>query len=119
MPRFAILEHDHPMLHWDLLLEAGDVLSAWRLAQPPDESAHSIEATKITDHRTLYLDYEGPVSGERGFVKRWDRGIYVQEPNSTPEVRRLRFDGERLHAYVILTRIHDAQWRWEFVTAFC
>ena len=26
MPRYVILEHDHPVLHWDLMLEAGGVL---------------------------------------------------------------------------------------------
>src|SRR5205807_395991 len=35
MPRFVILEHDHPELHWDLMLEAGPVLRTWRLAAPP------------------------------------------------------------------------------------
>ena len=73
MPRFAILEHDHPHLHWDLLLEAGTVAQTWRLAEPPRTGAR-FEAERIFDHRLLYLDYEGPISGSRGFVVRWDRG---------------------------------------------
>ena len=35
MPRFVILEHDHPHLHWDLMLEADGSLHAWRLACVP------------------------------------------------------------------------------------
>src|SRR5437868_1093145 len=35
MPRFVVLEHDWPSLHWDFLLEAGEVLLAWRLLEEP------------------------------------------------------------------------------------
>ena len=35
MPRFVILEHDHPVLHWDLLVERNGVLCGWRLRSPP------------------------------------------------------------------------------------
>src|SRR5207248_11451375 len=60
MPRFAILEHDHPHRHWDLLLEAGPVLRSWRLSAPPG-AADDLAAEPTPDHRPLYLDYEGPV----------------------------------------------------------
>ena len=33
--RFVILTHDHPFLHWDLMLEADGVLRTWRLLQEP------------------------------------------------------------------------------------
>ena len=39
MPRFVILEHDHPVVHWDLMLEAGEALRTWRLAAPPGKAA--------------------------------------------------------------------------------
>ena len=76
MPRFVILEHDHPRLHWDLMLEAGDVLRTWRLAEIPRPGV-TIRAESLGDHRKLYLDYEGPVVGNRGQVKRWDAGTYA------------------------------------------
>ena len=44
MRRFVILEHDHPKLHLDLMLEAGDVLQTWRLAGAPSPG-RSIDAT--------------------------------------------------------------------------
>lgn len=77
MPRFVILTHDHPFLHWDLLLEQEGVgaLRAWRLLAEP-LSAPTIDAEPLADHRALYLDYEGPVSGGRGHVVRWDTGDY-------------------------------------------
>ena len=110
MPRFVILEHDHPVLHWDLMLEAGASLQTWRLAEPPIGST-PIEATALGDHRVMYLDYEGPVSGARGNVKRWDAGVFTEEPDSTPEMRRLWLRGERVRGRFDLERIAGTQWR--------
>ena len=75
MPRFVILEHDWPARHWDLLLEAGAVLRAWRLLAEPGAGV-AVPAQPNADHRLLYLDYEGPVSGDRGTVSRWDAGTF-------------------------------------------
>jgi hypothetical protein len=35
-----------------------------------------LDIERIANHRLLYLDYEGPVSGNRGHVARWDWGEY-------------------------------------------
>lgn len=76
MPRrFVILEHDHPFLHWDLLLEEHSSARTWRLLRKPCVG-ETIAAERIPDHRLMYLDYEGPVSGERGDVKRFLSGVY-------------------------------------------
>lgn len=75
MPRFVLLAHDWPAPHFDLLLEAGAVLRAWRLLGEP--GAAPVPAEPNADHRTLYLDYEGPVSGGRGTVARWDAGTFA------------------------------------------
>lgn len=77
MPRFVLLEHDHPVLHWDLMLECGDTLRTWRLDRVPTVTA-TIPADPLPDHRLAYLDYEGPVSGARGTVKRVDAGEFTQ-----------------------------------------
>ncbi len=74
--RFALLIHDHPRLHWDLLLEAGAACRTWRLLLPPDTPGE-IPVERLPDHRRLYLDYEGPVSGGRGSVTQWDAGGLV------------------------------------------
>ena len=71
--RFTILEHNHPFLHWDLLIQQGDVLATWRLLQRPGKGTW-IPAEKLPDHRLLYLDYEGPVSNHRGTVSRFSTG---------------------------------------------
>lgn len=81
MPRIAILRHDAPFLHWDLLLETGDVARAWRLLRNP-AIEEPIAAEELPDHRLLYLDYEGPVSNDRGTVAAIFRGEYEPETGS-------------------------------------
>lgn len=75
MPRFAILSHDHPFPHWDFLLEDGDACKTWRLLTEPSPN-RAVPAEQIADHRLLYLDYEGPVSGDRGTVTQFDAGCF-------------------------------------------
>jgi len=113
MPRYVILEHDHPVLHWDLMLEAGDVLQTWRLAQAPTVGV-LIDATALADHRSMYLDYEGPVSGNRGTVKRWDAGEFSEDVDATVDLRKLTFHGERVRGNVALLRTIGSTWRFEW-----
>src|SRR5438552_222517 len=115
MPRFVVLEHDHPVLHWDLMLEAGGVLQTWRLAQPPLPSSAAIEATRLPDHRLMYLDYEGPISGNRGAVTRWDAGTFEEKMDSTT-TKILKMNGTRLHGCIRLGSIDPLRWRLEFLT---
>ena len=76
MPRrFVILEHNHPFPHWDLLLEEECAARTWRLLRKPC-LGEPIAAELLPDHRLMYLDYEGVVSGDRGSVKRFLAGTY-------------------------------------------
>ena len=99
MPRFVLLEHDHPVLHWDLMLECGHALRTWRLDRIPTVAA-TIPAEPLPDHRLAYLDYEGPVSGDRGSVKRVDAGEFTLRVSDSDDVDRdaieLQFAGTRL-----------------------
>jgi hypothetical protein len=108
MPRFVILEHDHPFLHWDLMLETGDVLRAWRLLEQP-AVGRTIQAEALGDHRLLYLDYEGPVSGNRGSVHRWDAGTFTWELD-TPERVTVWLAGNRCRGLGILERTSENGW---------
>ena len=90
LSRFVILEHNHPFLHWDLLLEHGEVLQSWRLLGPVTAGAW-IPSQSIPDHRRMYLSYEGPVSGNRGNVKRFTCGQFTSEPSdANPGPRTIR-----------------------------
>ena len=100
MPRFVILEHDHPFPHWDFMLESGAVLRTWRLSAPP-APGQSVAAEPIGDHRKAYLDYEGPLSGGRGGVKQWDAGTFEWEEDGAERVV-VRLAGEKVRGTVTL-----------------
>jgi hypothetical protein len=69
--RYAVLHHTGiPMPHYDLMFELhpGARLATWRCPDWPVESGALLE--RLADHRLEYLDYEGPVSNNRGQVAR-------------------------------------------------
>jgi len=109
MPRFVVLEHDHPERHWDFMLEARGRLRTWKLAAPP-EPGPPIAATASFDHRLLYLDYEGPVSGDRGRVVAWDRGTYEGEAEASEQRVVVRMHGQYLNGTVTLERQEADAW---------
>ena len=80
--------------HWDLCLEHGDVLLTWQLEREPVECpARPIHARRIADHRKAYLDYEGPISGNRGEVRRVHRGsLELEQRTADGYVFRLASD---------------------------
>jgi len=109
--RFVILTHDHPQLHWDLMLEEAQSLRTWRLLAEPI-SANPIPAEALPAHRKHYLTYEGPVSGNRGTVARWDAGTY-RLLEGDDEHLRVELDGQRLHTTIVIRQIGDNPQHWE------
>src|SRR5262245_35287430 len=107
MLRFVILEHDHPALHWDLMLEQDGALRTWRLPAPPPDDPR--EAVAIGDHRRAYLEYEGSVSGNRGTVKRWDGGTY-EATRETSEDWTLELRGTRWQGTLTLQWLEGPGW---------
>src|SRR5262245_11759085 len=90
------------------MLEAGQVLRTWRLEAPP-QLGQAVRAEPSFDHRLLYLDYEGPISGARGSVRRWDGGVFEwlgEEPGRLV----LRLDGVRLRGIAWLQE-EAGEWR--------
>ncbi len=107
--RFVVLLHDHPFEHWDLMLERETALRTWRLLDAPAPDV-DIRAEPLGDHRLHYLDYEGPVSGNRGSVSRWDRGS-LEVLEQTESLCRCRVAGGRLTGIIELrTAGPDEQW---------
>jgi len=130
MPRYVILEHDWPTRHWDFLLQVGDALETWRLPTPPATNAE-MPAEKTFDHRLMYLDYEGPISGDRGSVVRWDAGSYlliVEESRGPDEKSRARskrdaidrrviqLEGKRFEGMLEMTYQEASDWTFRFLT---
>jgi hypothetical protein len=116
MPRFVILQHDAPAgTHFDFMLASGDVLKTWQLPEPPRPHV-SIECEALADHRLAYLDYEGPVSGDRGSVTRWDCGDYtIEQQNDTVWIVRLA--GNETKGTATLRRLPGTSARWQFELA--
>jgi hypothetical protein len=125
MPRrFVILRHEMPAdsprgSHWDLMLEGDERLVTWAFAEEPGSSPTQT-ADRLPDHRKAYLDYEGPVAGGRGIVRRWDHGHCTLE--SADDSRwMVRLSGNRLHCRLRLEKHSPAgspdsqRWtcRWE------
>jgi hypothetical protein len=111
MPRFVVLEHDFPYLHWDFMLETGDALRTWRLAVPP-QAGELIQARPLGNHRRAYLDYEGPLSGDRGRVKRWDEGTFDWLSDAADCVS-IQLFGRRLRGRVMLEKLDEENWRFQ------
>lgn len=112
MPRFALLEHQWNGVHWDLLLEDGDVLRTWAIDEPIAAGVE-LPARELPDHRRIYLDYEGPISGDRGSVRRLDRGHYVATVWDAGRVVA-RLDGDQLvgemEIWKVETRLDRGRW---------
>lgn len=113
MSRFAVLVHDFPVLHWDFLLENGSGCRTWRLLSEPGETS-TIAAQPLPDHRLLYLEYEGPVSRDRGTVAAFDRGTFEWISNG-PERLEVVLKGDRLNCSARLVGNSDGVCQWEFV----
>jgi hypothetical protein len=131
MPRFVILFHDCPTdspssSHFDLMLESNGVLRTWAIAAPPcswgataglPSSANaalseSVAATQLPDHRLDYLDYEGPVSGDRGKVSRIDAGEFVSREEAT-DLLVVTLSGERIRGQLKLARVAGESTQWQ------
>lgn len=118
--RFALLRHEVPddfgkPSHWDLLLESDENCWTWvletlpgRLTDTPEPT--EVDARRLPDHRKHYLDYEGPVSGARGFVRRELEGSceWVERTDGRIHVR-LRFTCDTVD--VMLEQLGSGAWR--------
>lgn len=96
--RYVVLRHEEiAESHFDLMFETapGSPLATWRADQWPLDGFTPI--TPLGDHRAAYLDYEGPVAGGRGTVRRVTSGRHrVMADHPTLFVVALEEDGSVL-----------------------
>ncbi|HAH45812.1 MAG TPA: hypothetical protein DCM07_13360, partial [Planctomycetaceae bacterium] len=83
-----------------------------------DDTSLDLVAESLPDHRLVYLEYEGPVSGERGTVTRWDKGSFtLLEKKEGLYVALLT--GEELAGRVTLRqRDQENQWDLNYTSFF-
>lgn len=117
--RFAILQHTLPAsheragTHWDLLFELPDPdsrLLTFACPQPPTDATDMV-VERLPDHRRLYLDYEGPISDDRGEVVRWDRGEYQGGWMISGQLWRAELQGARPCVTVEFRLRLDGRWQ--------
>jgi hypothetical protein len=125
MPRYVLLYHECPPgyerpSHWDLMLEADPNLRTWAMARLPrgweaarEQTARvfpacpataaetEVTATRLADHRIDYLQEEGPLTANRGQVRRIDAGSY-ETIASLPEAWRVELSGGLLRGQISL-----------------
>ncbi len=111
--KFVIQEHARDdSVHWDLMLETGEVLQTYRLELPPDKLLEQrCTAVKIVDHSLKFLTYEGAVNNGKGSVRIVEAGTY-QLLSKDKRCIGLQLDGEILKGEFALTHIEGG--RWEF-----
>ena len=82
MNKWVLLEHkvystDSLDIHYDFLVENGMDCLTWKFLKLPLLDQDSIEIFKQPNHRLVWLSrIEYELSGNRGFVKRIDHGIF-------------------------------------------
>ena len=104
MNRWVLLEHkvysDNSLdIHYDFLVENGLDCLTWKLLKLPLFNQVSIEISKQPNHRLVWLSrIKHELSGNRGFVKRIDHGIFKNVSDEL-DSQYLRFilDGELLY----------------------
>jgi hypothetical protein len=106
--RFVVQRHEVKPgdVHFDFMVESGDKLATFRLdagpGSPPPLRAGApgggaSVGTRSFDHRLLYLEYEGEISGGRGTVAIVERGV-LDDVHGDPSAERYVFRiGERLY----------------------
>ena len=67
----------------------------------------------MADHRPLYLDYEGPVSNERGSVVNVDRGTFAWVQDDPHQVM-VQLAGKRFAGSLLITVDPQGHWAGRF-----
>ena len=118
--RFVVLLHRQKAAHhFDLMIDAGQKLATWKMADPPETARDAPQrCLRLPDHRRRYLDYEGPISQNRGEVTRHDAGDCVVHAQSKT-CWEVTFHGHRLIGRVHIEAADQSgeTWLLRFATA--
>jgi DNA ligase D-like protein (predicted 3'-phosphoesterase) len=113
LARFVVQLHDATRLHYDLRIQAGEVLRSWAVPRGPslDPRVRRL-AVPVEDHALSAGDFEGVHGGQvrgTGAVIIWDEGtaeIVRDEPGHVSFVLR----GRKLSGRFSLRRTGERRW---------
>jgi len=110
--KFVIQEHSTALgVHWDFMLELGDVLQTYRLDKAPSQALHlAVNATKIFDHPLKFLTYQGPVNRGCGNVRIAESGTYEMVHQAQNRIE-LNLNGKILKGKFTLSHIEGDNWQ--------
>ena len=104
MNKWVLLEHKEYFansidIHYDFLVENGIDCLTWKFLKLPKLNQASVEIFKQQNHRLVWLSrIEYRLSGNRGFVKRIDHGIFKNVSYKLDsEYYRFILDGKLLY----------------------
>jgi len=113
LPRFVVQLHDATTLHFDLRLQAGEILRSWAVPKGPSlDPAVRRLAVPVEDHTLAAGEFEGVHEGQSrgsGAVIIWDEGtaeILRDEPGHVSFI----LHGRKLSGGFALTRTGNRRW---------
>ncbi|MBP9885649.1 MAG: hypothetical protein KBF93_05110 [Leptospiraceae bacterium] len=100
MKRCTISLHkvDFSNEHLDLFFEVDSMLETYETFPNKMEDLllqKKILCSKKKPHRKIYLDYEGEISNQRGWVQILWKGIYQNDKNLFPEEIEVSLQGDK------------------------
>jgi DNA ligase D-like protein (predicted 3'-phosphoesterase) len=111
--RFVVQLHDATTLHFDLRIQAGEVLRSWAVPKGPslDPGVRRL-AVPVEDHSLAAGDFEGVREGQprgSGAVIIWDEGT-VEILRDEPGHLSFTLSGRKLGGRFALTRTGEHRW---------
>jgi DNA ligase D-like protein (predicted 3'-phosphoesterase) len=111
--RFVVQLHDATRLHFDLRIQAGDVLRSWAVPKGPSlDPAVRRLAVPVEDHDLSAGDFEGVHEGQKrgsGAVIIWDEGR-AEITRDEPAHLSFTLHGSKLAGGFGLTRTGERRW---------
>jgi hypothetical protein len=94
--RYVVQRHSVPdgSVHYDFMVERGDKLATWKLDSPLP-CPGTVPGERTFDHRAIYLEFEGEISGGRGRVSIVEKGELVDREGDPDAPRYIFGIGDR------------------------
>lgn len=112
-PRYVLLEHRWNGVHYDLMLEHQGWLRTWKMVEALRTGDQPV--TALPRHRLAYLEYEGPVSGDRGTVRQVAAGTFEGHACEESEIS-VQLSGT-LQGTLRLVLIQAPEWKLNWMPA--